>query len=563
MKKLIIDFAMFPRPKECGTMKIFNGVHKELKNEIDAKIIVNEKIDSFQKKIFSILSVFSYKFAYKLFSDEVKKKHRKKILHLISQEEAFILNYINCKSIVSVLDFIGIKELPEKRKKLVLDGLKKADKIIAISNYTKEQINKFLEYPKEKIKLVYPSIDAKVFFPRKNKKILKNHSIPENFVLCVGSEIPRKNLGLLIKAVAKLGLNLVHISGFRDKKEKEKNRKLIKELKMEEKVFFIDNIIEETLAEFYSLADLFAFPSTEEGFGLPVLEAMACGCPVVCSNAASLPEAAGNAALIFESNNLNDLIKKIETVLSNKKARKELIEKGLSRAKEFNPKTSAQKTLKIYIELANEKHSYFDEKYALEHEKQKPENYWEFKVLLDLYKPKETDECIDLGCNTGEFSYLLQKKFNCKVKGIDVNENAVNSAKKKYSKVDFEKKDVFEEKRKYNAVYALHLIEHIEDTQEFLQKTKDLLKGNGKLVLCCPNKWAYYHKFLSRIRGEKFCFDPTHLHEFSPENLIKELTRADFKIKKLTTRQFTFPLLQYLFKNTLFGAHIFVLAEKQ
>lgn len=218
-----------------------------------------------------------------------------------------------------------------------------------------------------------------------------------------------------------------------------------------------------------------------------------------------------------------------------------------------------------------DKHRKYDCVYAKVHEKAQPENYWGFRTIFNLYEPMEGDNVLDIGCNTGEFCYLLTKKCNVISKGIDVNQDAIFIAKHKYLKLDFEAKSLFgvNDKERYDAVYMLHVIEHLEKPEKALGKIRGLLRENGKLVIVCPNKWAFVLKFTYWIRGEKFCYDPTHLYEFSPYSIRKILKEHDFKVKKIVTKPLGVPFLKYVSQNIaenfpafLFGGYIFILAEK-
>jgi glycosyltransferase involved in cell wall biosynthesis len=126
---------------------------------------------------------------------------------------------------------------------------------------------------------------------------------------------------------------------------------LIQELDLENFVIFVDHPPEEDLVAFYNLADIFVYPSMYEGFGMPPLEAMACGTPVVCSNAASLPEVVGDAAVTLDPDDTQVWVAAIERVLNDTALQSDLRERGLKRARQFTWERTAQKTLEVYQEL--------------------------------------------------------------------------------------------------------------------------------------------------------------------------------------------------------------------
>ena len=130
--------------------------------------------------------------------------------------------------------------------------------------------------------------------------------------------------------------------------------KFIDRENLKEDVLFFEYIPEKDMADFYSTLDLFLYPIEYAGFGLPPLEAMACGCPVITSNTSSLPEVVGDAGIMVDPNNVDELAKQMERVLTDEKLRKEMIKKGLKQAKKFSWEKCARETLKVYEEVIKE-----------------------------------------------------------------------------------------------------------------------------------------------------------------------------------------------------------------
>jgi glycosyltransferase involved in cell wall biosynthesis len=133
----------------------------------------------------------------------------------------------------------------------------------------------------------------------------------------------------------------------------EETRQLVADLKLEKKVRFLGRVSDLELAILYSLADVFAFPSFFEGFGVPPLEAMACGAPVITSNTSSLPEVVGDAALTVDPHNIDELAQAITRLLGNENLREELRQKGFERAQVYTWPKAAQKMLDVYQSLYN------------------------------------------------------------------------------------------------------------------------------------------------------------------------------------------------------------------
>ena len=164
----------------------------------------------------------------------------------------------------------------------------------------------------------------------------------------------RKNLPLLIKALkmAKTKIPLI-IAGWEGWGEKSWMVE-IERLGLQQRVFIRGYVDDEDLARLYSGARALVYPSMYEGFGLPLLEAMACGCPVICSNAASLPEVAGNAAALFDAHDPEALAREIDRLIDESEFRNGLIRKGFDRSAQFNWGKSAQKTVDVFRKVSGQ-----------------------------------------------------------------------------------------------------------------------------------------------------------------------------------------------------------------
>lgn len=226
----------------------------------------------------------------------------------------------------------------------------KAKKIITVSQFSRKEINRWLGVPREKIKVTYNGVEDRytvIDDLAALREVNGKYRLPEKFILYIGNKKPHKNVGRLIEAYAKLKTNYYLIlSGDPD----EQLNTLVSELDLAAKVKFIGNVPDQDLPQLYNLADLFVFPSLYEGFGLPPLEAMACGTPVITSNVSSLPEVVGEAGITVNPNNVDELANAINKVLVDEKLRKNMIEEGLKQARKFNWETTARETLDIYEE---------------------------------------------------------------------------------------------------------------------------------------------------------------------------------------------------------------------
>jgi glycosyltransferase involved in cell wall biosynthesis len=228
----------------------------------------------------------------------------------------------------------------EHKKKVAL----KANRIITVSEHTKTDVIAMLHIPESKIDVIHHA--ATLSFTQGTTAPL---SLPEDYILFVGKRNTYKNFSLLLRAVHDLfttrrNLRLVCAGGgaFTKKEILE-----IQTLQLSGKIIQV-NVDDQALAYLYSKAKAFVYPSLYEGFGIPVLEAFACGCPAILSNRSSLPEVGGDAAQYFDPENPASLVTVLSEVLNNNDAADHMREKGLERVKLFSWDDTAQKTLETY-----------------------------------------------------------------------------------------------------------------------------------------------------------------------------------------------------------------------
>jgi len=262
------------------------------------------------------------------------------------------------RSVVTVHD-LGYLYFPRTHRvldRLYLDlstrhNARAAAHIIADSQATKRDLMERYGVDPAKIAVVYPGCDVAAFHPLDAgavESVKARYGIAGDYILFVGTIQPRKNLVRLIEAYRKLeaGSWKLVIAGKKGWLYEAVFRR-VRELGLEGQVVFTGYVAEEDLPALFSGARLFVFPSLYEGFGLPVLEAMACGTPVVCSNASSLPEVAGDAALLFDPLDVEGMAAAMDRVLRDEALRAELIERGLKRARRFSWEKCARETLAV------------------------------------------------------------------------------------------------------------------------------------------------------------------------------------------------------------------------
>jgi glycosyltransferase involved in cell wall biosynthesis len=248
------------------------------------------------------------------------------------------------------------KETIEYFKRYFIKYTKNADIIITGSHFTKQEILQYTHFKEDKIVVIHHGVDHAVY-RRYSKEALKEISekfdLPNNFLLFVGSIEPRKNLETLIEAYSmfdeeqqkSLPLILVGFKGW-------KNSHIMEMLKKHKRfIRYLGYVSEEELSKIYNLATIFIYPSLYEGFGLPSLEALACGTPCIVSNVASLPEVCGNAVLYIDPLSSQDIKNKILLLAHNKDLREELSQRSIIQASSFSWDKSASEHAKILWDL--------------------------------------------------------------------------------------------------------------------------------------------------------------------------------------------------------------------
>lgn len=236
---------------------------------------------------------------------------------------------------------------------------KTSSKIITISKSSQEEIVKRLKVSPDKVEIVYGSCDE-YFKPvgDKGRSELQKYGISGEYILYVASSRPYKNIDGLIKAYRimkerhHMGHKLV-VVGLAGRAYPEL-MKLVKESKLEGDVIFCGFVNDEDLPLLYSLSYVFVYPSFYEGFGLPILEAMSCGVPVAASHVTSIPEAVGNAGLLFDPYNVEEMAEVIYRLMIDRGLRESLIQKGYEWVKEFSWEKSAMRVLAVLSDTYTE-----------------------------------------------------------------------------------------------------------------------------------------------------------------------------------------------------------------
>jgi len=290
-------------------------------------------------------------------------------VHLPNQHLGRYRNFLRVPYIITVHDLIRYFDLdgeeafirsPNRRDRHYLnldyEGIRKATGIIAVSQSTKDDLIQHLGIPDERISVVYEGIDHSLFQPVSHR--IYNYP----YILFVGSEQPRKNFTTLLKAFSQLKsepkfkeLKLVKVGSAGGQETDFRNQTIgvVESLNLSREIVFTDFVPEADLPAYYSGAEVFVLPSLYEGFGFPILEAMACGCPVVTSNTSSLPEVVGEAGTMVDPYDTDSLAQAMRQVLTDSELRDNMIRKGLAQAKKFTWEKAAEQTLEVYNKVEN------------------------------------------------------------------------------------------------------------------------------------------------------------------------------------------------------------------
>jgi glycosyltransferase involved in cell wall biosynthesis len=247
--------------------------------------------------------------------------------------------------------------------KLLIDSaVRFSDLIITVSQFSKSEILKHTKVKEDKIKVIYNGVDTKRFkvYPEEEKIKIKNkYNLPDKFLFFVGNVKPHKNLKGLLRAFERIigeekNIFLV-ITGKKEgfiKGDKE-IFKILNNRYLKDRVIFTGYMSNEDLPLLYNLADIFVFPSLYEGFGLPPLEAMACGCPSIVSKITPLMEICGDAVYYVDPYDVEDMAKGIMKVLKDNNLKEEMKRKGYERVNNFSWEKSAIEHLKLINEIFN------------------------------------------------------------------------------------------------------------------------------------------------------------------------------------------------------------------
>ena len=289
------------------------------------------------------------------------EKEKIDIFHGLSNELPLNIHQSEVKSIVTIHDLIFLR-YPQYYhsidRKIYTYKFRKAcenaDKIIAISECTKRDIIEYFRIPADKIEVVYQGCDPSFMHPvaeEKKREVRAKYQLPDHYILNVGSIEERKNALSAVQALMMLPEQIHLVIVGRHTEYTDKIERFIKENKLEERVHIISNVPFDDLPAFYQLAEIFVYPSRFEGFGIPIIEALYSGIPVVAATGSCLEEAGGPDSIYVDPDDIKGMADAFKQIYADPERKKNMIEKGQIFAKRFAEEKQAEEILNIYKQL--------------------------------------------------------------------------------------------------------------------------------------------------------------------------------------------------------------------
>jgi glycosyltransferase involved in cell wall biosynthesis len=291
---------------------------------------------------------------------------RREAVDLVHEPHYVLPPLTRCRSVVTIHDCIHLmfpQYLPNRlgyyyARTLMWTATRQAARILTVSEASRRDILRFFNVPPEKVQVIHNAIDARFLTApdeATTERVRQRYQLDHPFVLYVGNIKPHKNIERMIDAFGRArpngppGLKLVIIGD--EVSRYPSLRQMVHRQKLDKHVRFLGFQPQETLASFYRLSGAFVFPSLYEGFGLPPLEAMACGTPVITSNVSSLPEIAGDAALLVDPYDIDAIARAIVQVFADRPLRDSLIARGHARVRQFSWADSVARIRRAYRDV--------------------------------------------------------------------------------------------------------------------------------------------------------------------------------------------------------------------
>ena len=283
------------------------------------------------------------------------------LYHGLSNELPVGIHRTGIRSVVTIHDLIFLRypQYYHRLDRIIYNrkfnyACRKADRIVAVSECTKRDIVKFYGISPEKIDVVYQGCDVSFTHPvteEKKKEVRKKYQLPDHYILNVGSIEERKNILAAVQALPMLPQHIHIVIVGRRTGYTEKVEQFIKDNGLGERVHIISNVPFNDLPAFYQSAEIFVYPSRFEGFGIPIIEALYSGIPVVAATGSCLEEAGGPDSIYVNPDDITGLADAFKQIYSNSDKRKNMVEKGREFAKRFSEKQQSEEIINIYKKL--------------------------------------------------------------------------------------------------------------------------------------------------------------------------------------------------------------------
>lgn len=308
----------------------------------------------FSKKLFSSL------WRTKNICEDIKRLNID-VYHGLSHELPYGIEKTGTKTVVTMHDLIFLKN-PElfplfdrySFKKKYTHGCKTADRVIAISEETKRDLIEFMQEDESRIDVVYQGCNPIFHQPveeRELEEVKKRFSLPNQFMLIICAIERRKNHELILKAMRNPQLDIPLVIVGRPSEYKNHLDELIREYHLENRVIFLNAMPTEALPALYKLASVFVYPSLFEGFGIPILESLTMGTPVVTSEGSCFRETGGDAARYIDNSDADQLAATLIDILQHEDLQQEMVAKGFAHAQKFSDESIARNLMSVYNKI--------------------------------------------------------------------------------------------------------------------------------------------------------------------------------------------------------------------
>lgn len=456
-----------------------------------------------------------------------------------------------CRTVVTVHDLIMLL-FPETRRSpqaraytwLASAGVRRADFILADSLSTQKDLVRRLRIPESRIRVGYLACDEdfrRVDDGPSLDRVRSKYGLEREFLFYIGGLDWRKNVPRLLRAFSMLKQKpQLAIAGRALSQRQDSFPDLpgiVRELGLDNRVVFLGVVPEEDKASLYSACHAFVFPSLYEGFGLTPLEAMACGAPVVCSNASSIPEIVGDAAIPFDPLNEGEMARAMAEVLENSALREQMSRKGLALAKQFSWRRTAEEAIEVYRQVAGGTPA--------------AERIWgneglaRWNTALRRAQQEVTGrhgKVLEVGCGAGRFMRSLRgRNPGASFFGCDLDPKSLAAGLSQGDRCHYAAADVHSlpyADSQFATVLIFDVLEHLREPRRALQEINRVMEPGGLLhaLVPCEGQPGSLHwlLWLAHCGADLKKRHSGHIQRFTRRGAARLLAGAGFRIEHMT-----------------------------